>query len=192
MVPKLSGGWRPCRDFRCLNASTTSDRYPVPHIQDFTANLAVREFSQRLIRFVVTTISLCTQTISPRWCNLSVQSMGVPTHASLPQECSTNVSKTDRHSPSRGLDFIFVYLDDIRGQPIQTRTQSTCTTSTRVLTTAGPRHQFGQMPVRPTGNRFSWPPYHQTECHTSTFQGSCHQGSPGHLLLRDSRNSLAW
>ena len=40
MVPKASGGWRPCRDFRHLNDATTPDRYPVPHIQDFTANLA--------------------------------------------------------------------------------------------------------------------------------------------------------
>ena len=40
MVPKSSGGWRPCGDFCRLNNATTPDRYPVPHIQDFTANLA--------------------------------------------------------------------------------------------------------------------------------------------------------
>lgn len=40
MVTKADGGWRPCGDFRCLNNATAPDRYPVPHIQDFSAHLA--------------------------------------------------------------------------------------------------------------------------------------------------------
>ncbi|KAK7909571.1 hypothetical protein WMY93_014255 [Mugilogobius chulae] len=39
MVPKADGGWRPCGDFRRLNNATTNDRYPVPHIQDFSVHL---------------------------------------------------------------------------------------------------------------------------------------------------------
>ena len=40
MVPKSNGNWRPCADFRRLNCATRDDRYPVPHVQDFTANIS--------------------------------------------------------------------------------------------------------------------------------------------------------
>ena len=39
MVRKSNGEWRPCGDYRRLNAITTPDRYPVPHVQDFAFQL---------------------------------------------------------------------------------------------------------------------------------------------------------
>ena len=50
MVSKFDGSWRPCGDYRLLNASTINDRYPVPHIQDFNvAPFSPRSTFERVI-----------------------------------------------------------------------------------------------------------------------------------------------
>ena len=39
MVPKATGGWRPCGDYRRVNAATIPDKYPLPNLQDLSSHL---------------------------------------------------------------------------------------------------------------------------------------------------------
>lgn len=113
MVQKPGGGWRPCGDFRRLNNVTVDNRYPLPHIQDFNANLAgttifskidlVRGYHQIPMTpddvpktAVVTSFGL--------WEFLRM-SFGHKNVAQSFQRLMDNILQ--------GIPFVFVYLDDI-------------------------------------------------------------------------------
>ncbi|CAK1596603.1 unnamed protein product [Parnassius mnemosyne] len=40
LLKKKDDGWRPCGDYRSINARTIPDRYPIRHIQDFSYQLS--------------------------------------------------------------------------------------------------------------------------------------------------------
>ncbi|XP_077553167.1 uncharacterized protein LOC144167908 [Haemaphysalis longicornis] len=113
LVPKKTEGWRPCGDYRALNARTVPDRYPVRHIQDFAHRIhGCHAFSVLDLVKAYTQIPVNTDDV-PKTAIITPFGLFEFPFMSFGLRNAGQTFQRFIDDLVRGLDFCFVYLDDI-------------------------------------------------------------------------------
>lgn len=113
MVKKKDGSWRPCGDYRALNAATKPDKYPIPYLTDFTQHLrGCTVFSKVDLAKAYHQVPVNEDDI-PK--TAIVTPFGLFEFLFMTFGLCNAAQTFQRliHQVLRGLNFAFVYLDDI-------------------------------------------------------------------------------
>lgn len=102
LVKKKDGNWRPCGDYRRLNAVTVPDKYPIPHIHDFGRVVENRKmFSVIDLRKAFHQVPVEPEDVPKTALNDTVWPLRVCLHDVWTSKRRPNVSATNRRGPER-------------------------------------------------------------------------------------------